>query len=110
MTPPPVKGVRGRTTLCPPLKICLCCPLVKRKNNLWRWPAADSPLQLPSLHHRGGGGNQTKTSSGACEVAGFAKCWQNQQHACCYRNLCESTHRIELIEEDGTHWYVKQQG
>ncbi len=46
-----VKGARGGETLHPPLTIHPHCLLVKRKSNPWRRPAADSPLQLPSLHH-----------------------------------------------------------
>jgi hypothetical protein len=36
-----------------------------------------SPFQIPPLHH--GGAMRTKTLSGACEVAGSAKHWRNQQ-------------------------------
>ncbi len=57
-----------------------------------------------------GGAKQTKTLSRACEVAGSAKRWRNQQRACHFRNLCESTHLIKLINKYGTSWYSKQQG
>jgi hypothetical protein len=49
-------------------------------------------------------------SSGGCEVAGSARHQQNQQCACHLRNLCQSTCRIKLIDEYGTHWYIKQRG
>jgi hypothetical protein len=49
-------------------------------------------------------------SSGVCEVAGSAKCWQDQQHACRFRNLGESTRRIKLIDKYGTRQYIKQWG
>ncbi len=51
-----------------------------------------------------------KTSSGACEVADLLKRWQDQQLACCFRNLCDSTQTIKLIDEYGTCQYIKQQG
>jgi hypothetical protein len=57
-----------------------------------------------------GGAKHTGTSSGVCEVAGSVKHWQNQQCACHFRNLCESTRRIKLIDEYGTRWYIKQRG
>jgi hypothetical protein len=49
-------------------------------------------------------------SSGVCEVAGPAKRWQDQQHACCFRNLEEITRRIKLIDEYGIYRYIKQRG
>jgi hypothetical protein len=45
-----------------------------------------------------------------CEVAGSVKRWQNQQRACHFRNLCESTLWIKLINEYGTCRYIKQRG
>jgi hypothetical protein len=57
-----------------------------------------------------GGAKRTGTSSGGCEVAGSARHHRNQQCACCFRNLCQSTRRIKLINEYGTHWYIKQRG
>jgi hypothetical protein len=50
MTPPPRKRERGVMTARLPLTICPHRPLVLRKSNPRR-PAADSPLQLLSLHH-----------------------------------------------------------
>jgi hypothetical protein len=48
--------------------------------------------------------------SGECEVAGSVRCQQNQQRACHFRNLCETTHRIQLINKFGTWRYIKQRG
>jgi hypothetical protein len=72
---------------------CLHCSLVRRKSNLRNWPAADSPLQLPPPPPASttGGAEQTKMSSGECEVAGLEKRRRDQQCACCFRNLGEST-------------------
>jgi hypothetical protein len=51
-----------------------------------------------------------KASSGACKVAGLAKRWQDQQRACRLWYLCDSTQRIKIIDEFGTHQYIKQWG
>jgi hypothetical protein len=45
-----------------------------------------------------------------CEVAGPAKFRQDQQRACRFSNLGESTRRIKLIDKYGTRQYIKQQG
>ena len=49
-------------------------------------------------------------SSGLCGGVGTAKCWQSQQCACRFRNLCESNRQIQLIDEYGTRCYIKQRG
>ena len=49
-------------------------------------------------------------SSGLCGGVGTAKRWRSQQRACRFRNLCESTRRIQLINKYGTCCYIKQQG
>ncbi len=36
--------------------------------------------------------------------------WQDQQRACKFCNLCDSTQRIKLIDKYGTCRYIKQQG
>ncbi len=36
--------------------------------------------------------------------------WRDQQRACKFRNLCDSTRKIKLIDEYGTCQYIKQQG
>ena len=72
-------------------------------------PAADSLLWVPPLHH--GGATQTEMLRGACcEGAGPARRWRDQQRACKFRNLCDSTQRIELIDEYGIRRCIKQQG
>jgi hypothetical protein len=48
--------------------------------------------------------------SGECEVAGSVWRRQNQQRACHFRNLCETTRRIQLINKFGTWRYLKQWG
>jgi hypothetical protein len=48
--------------------------------------------------------------SGECEVAGSVRRRWNQQRACCFWNLCETTRRIQLIDEFGTRQYIKQRG
>ncbi len=48
--------------------------------------------------------------SGECEVAGSIRRQRNQQRACHFRNLCETTRRIQLINKFGTRRYIKQQG
>jgi hypothetical protein len=48
--------------------------------------------------------------SGECEVVGSVRRQQNQQRACCFRNLCETTRRIQLINKFGTWRYIKQRG
>jgi hypothetical protein len=48
--------------------------------------------------------------SGECEVEGFVWRQRNQQRACCFRNLCETTCRVQLIDEFGTWQYIKQRG
>jgi hypothetical protein len=52
-----------------------------------------------------------ETLSGACrEGAGLAKRWRDQQRACKFRNLCDSTQRINLIDKYGTCQYIKHRG
>ena len=34
----------------------------------------------------------------------------NQQHACRFRNLCDTSRRIQLIDNFGTRRYIKQRG
>jgi hypothetical protein len=51
MMPPPMLGVRGVATPRRPPTVRPHRPLVMRKSNPWHRPAADSPLQLPSLIH-----------------------------------------------------------
>jgi hypothetical protein len=51
-----------------------------------------------------------QASSGECEVAGSVQRRQNQRRASCFRNLCETTHRIQLINEFGTWQYIQQWG
>ncbi len=107
-TPPPVKGVRGGATLCPPLTICLCCPLVKRKGNPWRRPAADSMLQLHPLQHRGGQADKDikwYVWSGwiSKTLAEIAMCMLLQ-------NFIREHCWIKLIKEYGTCWFIKQWG
>jgi hypothetical protein len=46
--------------------------------------------------------------SGECEVADSVWRRQNQQRACCFTNLCETTRRIQLIDKFGTWQYIKQ--
>jgi hypothetical protein len=48
--------------------------------------------------------------SGECEVVGSVRCRCNQQRACRFRNLCETTRRIQLIDKFGTWQYIKQRG
>jgi hypothetical protein len=58
-----------------------------------------------------GGATQTETLRGACsEGAGLARRQRDQQCACKFRNLCDSTQRIKLIDEYGICQYIKQQG
>ena len=42
--------------------------------------------------------------------AGPARRWGDQQRACKFQNLYDSTRRIKLIDEYGIHRYIKQQG
>jgi hypothetical protein len=51
-----------------------------------------------------------KMLSSACEVAGLAKRWRDQQCACRFWNLCDSTRRIRIIDKFGTRQYIKQRG
>jgi hypothetical protein len=106
--PPPVKGVGRVVTRHPTLTICPHRPLVMRKSNPRNRPAADSPLQLPPSTT--GGAERMKTSSSVCEVAGPAKCQQDQQFMWRFKNLGESTRRIKLNDEYGTCQYIKQWG
>jgi hypothetical protein len=71
-------------------------------------PTADSPLQPPPATTRGA--VCTQASSGECEVAGSVWHQRNQQRACCFRSLCETTHSIQLTDEFGTWQYIKQWG
>ncbi len=48
--------------------------------------------------------------SGECEVAGSIQGQWNQQHACRYRNLCEVSRWIKLIDKFRTRQYIKQRG
>ncbi len=43
-------------------------------------------------------------------MAGLVKHWRDQQRACHFRNLCDSTRTIKLIDEYGTRRYIKQRG
>ncbi len=49
-------------------------------------------------------------SSGECKVADSVWRQWNHQHASCFRNLCETTCRIQLINEFGTWQYIQKQG
>ncbi len=49
-------------------------------------------------------------SSGEREVAGSVWRQPNQQCACRFRNLCETTPRIQLIDKFGTWQCIKQRG
>jgi hypothetical protein len=107
--PPPEKRVMEKAAMYPPLghhpRQLLVVKMVKPVNQ----PAADSPLQPPPLPPLGGGACM-QALSGECEVAGSIRRQWNQQRACHFRNLCETTHRIQLIDEFGTRRYIKQQG
>jgi hypothetical protein len=71
--------------------------------------AADSPLWVPP--YTMGGATRTETLRGACcEGAGPARRWRDQQRACKFRNLCDSTQRIESIDEYGIRQYIKKWG
>jgi hypothetical protein len=54
---------------------------------------------------------RTETLRGECSVgAGLVRHRWDQQRACKFRNLCDSTQKIKLIDEYGTCQYIKQQG
>ena len=42
--------------------------------------------------------------------AGPVRRWRDQQRACKFCNLCDSTQKIKLIDEYGTCQYIKQRG
>ncbi len=53
---------------------------------------------------------RAQASSGECEVVGSLWHQKNQQLACLFRSLCDTSYRTQSIDEFGTWQYTKQRG
>ena len=92
MVPPPEKRVREKAMMNPLQGRHPCQLLVMKVVKPAKQPAADvrsSPLPV-TIREKA----YRQASSGECDVAGSVWRRQNQQRACCFRNLCDTSCQI----------------